>query len=262
MSDKAIWWEKTVEYEYILNHLAPEQFAIPFDGEPEKLGDALFGQKNKFMLIEFKKERSKDCINAERKKFGDSIEDIETNLKSLHENLQRRSNHHFIVYGSCSGSTSKMEVEAANYYQFLNEESEFKVKLNTMKRVMTTRVPFEYYLLVFYWHKKNWKLEVKEEDESSEEGTQDEGIFSSFLKNLKSINSLFDDEKAFVAVSDEKSTSIIPVTNFIEYLLASLKIENAKLQDFENNYKKIVSKILDNKSESKYELYKDLNDFS
>jgi hypothetical protein len=54
-----IWWEKTVEYQFVLaTHLRRTSGALfsPFDGEHEQAGDAVFASpENRWVLVEFKR---------------------------------------------------------------------------------------------------------------------------------------------------------------------------------------------------------------
>jgi len=83
------WWEKTVEYYFIQKHVGDNMFIAPLDGKEEKAGDAIFSANQKWLLIEFK--RNKKSINSEKDKF----EDYEK-AKSC---LQSKDGHHCIVYG-------------------------------------------------------------------------------------------------------------------------------------------------------------------
>jgi hypothetical protein len=65
MAEK-IWWEKTVEYTYVRD-LGIGDFAAPFDGNEEQMGDAVMKRENRWLLIEFK--RTGHQFSSERKKY-------------------------------------------------------------------------------------------------------------------------------------------------------------------------------------------------
>ena len=84
------WWEKTVEYKFIVL-VAQEKklFLAPLADRQERAGDAIFSTNNKWLLIEFKKD--KGCISTEKAKF--------INYQTACNALSSRDKHHHIVYG-------------------------------------------------------------------------------------------------------------------------------------------------------------------
>ena len=84
------WWEKTVEYKFVaLVAQENKLFLAPLADKHERAGDAIFSTKNKWLLIEFKKD--KGCVNSEKAKFVD--------YEAASKTLSSRDNHHHIVYG-------------------------------------------------------------------------------------------------------------------------------------------------------------------
>lgn len=84
------WWEKTVEYFYIMNLIKKDfLFISPLDGNEEKAGDTILSNDNQWILIEFKRDST--SISNEQKKF-ESFHDAKLAL-------QEKDGHHFIVYG-------------------------------------------------------------------------------------------------------------------------------------------------------------------
>ena len=63
------WWEKTVEYFFILNCVGNYMRVAPLDGKEERAGDAIFSKSNNWVLIEFKKDKS--SLVSEKGKFND-----------------------------------------------------------------------------------------------------------------------------------------------------------------------------------------------
>lgn len=52
----AIWWEKTVEYLFVLKHFKNQACIAPLDGLQEKAGDVLLENSGRWTLIEFKRD--------------------------------------------------------------------------------------------------------------------------------------------------------------------------------------------------------------
>ncbi|WP_155641249.1 hypothetical protein [Burkholderia cepacia] len=66
MEEKSGFWEKSVEWAFVRNHLPQTIVAAPLDGSHE-LSDALLGDESRWLLIEFKR-RKQDCT-SEKKKY-------------------------------------------------------------------------------------------------------------------------------------------------------------------------------------------------
>ena len=91
-----IWWEKTVEYQFVLEMAGcGQQFLAPLDGKYEKAGDAITGMDggNSWLLIEFKKD--KKSIRDEKKKYNKGINTAWNDLQEI--NLSHHCHH--IIYG-------------------------------------------------------------------------------------------------------------------------------------------------------------------
>lgn len=86
-----IWWEKTVEYKFLitLHDGGRIDFAAPLSGKHERSsGDAIFGEHEKLVLVEFKRDEGE--IDSEISIFKD--------YKKAQDSLGG-FNHHWIVYG-------------------------------------------------------------------------------------------------------------------------------------------------------------------
>lgn len=92
MNKEPIWWEKTVEYLFVLEAERKVQlkFAAPLSGVQERAGDAIFSSDSTIVLIEFK--RSVNELNSEFDKFVD--------YEVASEDLAVDDKHHILVYGS------------------------------------------------------------------------------------------------------------------------------------------------------------------
>ncbi len=88
---KLKWWEKTVEYLFVAYAVAKKKmaFGIPLDGDHERAGDAIFAAANRWILIEFKRDRT--TIASEKEKFA--------NFETARQMLGASDGHHYIVYG-------------------------------------------------------------------------------------------------------------------------------------------------------------------
>ena len=102
------WWEKTVEYKFIKEYIDLNSFIAPLDGNEEKAGDAIFGQNENFILIEFKKD--KNSIKDEQKKFID--------FNSAKESLSSWDKHHILIYGEVN--SKNLILNAQTYFSEKN----------------------------------------------------------------------------------------------------------------------------------------------
>lgn len=85
------WWEKTVEYAFVHEHVQTNVSVAPLGGIQEKGGDVILGENEKWVLIEFKRKR--DELNSEQSKFDDG------KFVEAKKSLKNRSMHHLLVYG-------------------------------------------------------------------------------------------------------------------------------------------------------------------
>jgi hypothetical protein len=108
-----IWWEKTVEYTFILSlSEADRLFLAPLDGDHERAGDAMLSSGNKWLLIEFK--RNSDAISSEVKKFD--------NYDKAKKELEKQDGHHFLVYG-ISTLNKRIALGARTYFSDASPKS-------------------------------------------------------------------------------------------------------------------------------------------
>lgn len=135
------WWEKTVEYKFIKEYVDIDSFIAPLDGNEEKAGDAIFGENEKFILIEFKKD--KDSIKDEEKKFFD--------FASASNTLSKKDEHHILVYGEIDNQN--LILKAKTY--FSRNDIELSKKFSNGK----TSKEFKKYLDDFLKSKKGSKVE-------------------------------------------------------------------------------------------------------
>ncbi|GAB6906738.1 conserved hypothetical protein [Desulfosarcina cetonica] len=97
------WWEKTVEYMFVLNYFNYDAIIAPMDGVHERIGDALYSKENLFSLIEFK--RYEADISREVDKY--------LNYAEARNALQERDSHHFFIYGKLENG---LQLESKTYF--------------------------------------------------------------------------------------------------------------------------------------------------
>lgn len=121
MSSQSIWWEKTVEYKFILeaDRQLGLQFAAPLSGIQERAGDSVFSTDSKIVLVEFK--RSEHELDTEHDKF--------TDYQVAVNELTGKDNHHFLVYGSIDKIEQQDEfcLHACNYFSRNDADDAFSI---------------------------------------------------------------------------------------------------------------------------------------
>lgn len=107
MKSNPIWWEKTIEYKFIIEAERTKQlqFAMPLSGVQERAGDGVFSSNSKIVLIEFK--RSENELNTEYEKFE--------NYDIAASALNSRDSHHFLIYGSLK-KEGELHLHACTYF--------------------------------------------------------------------------------------------------------------------------------------------------
>lgn len=132
-----LWWEKTVEYFFIQKHVNLDMFVAPLDGNHEKAGDAIFSHESKWVLIEFK--RNKSSIEDEIQKFK--------SFANAKASLELRGKHHLIIYGDSTGN--KFNLSCQEYF------SGTKVDIGLALSSGVEKNDFVLYLRDFISFKKN-----------------------------------------------------------------------------------------------------------
>lgn len=98
------WWEKTVEYYFIRKYVPEEVILSPLAGKHEAGGDLVTGDQDKWLLIEFKVNKS--ALKTEESKYKTY------ELTKVH--LMGSDSHHFLVFGSMD--TGYFDVRASTYF--------------------------------------------------------------------------------------------------------------------------------------------------
>ena len=97
------WWEKTVEYLFVSKYFNYDAIIEPLDGNHERIGDAIFSQDSRFILIEFKRTEAE--TDTEVAKF--------INYETARNELQDRDEHHFFIYGRLEND---LKLECKTYF--------------------------------------------------------------------------------------------------------------------------------------------------
>lgn len=103
------WFEKTVEYAFVMQHAPSLTFAAPLDGNHERAADAIFSIENvRWLLIEFKRKASD--FSSEEDKFR-CYDLAKVALSTAGEHL------HFFVYGALHQDGRQLQLAVARYWQ-------------------------------------------------------------------------------------------------------------------------------------------------
>ena|GEM_PF-1448587 len=117
---KPQWWEKTVEYQFVINNHHKLQIISPLDGNHEKqTSDTILGQDNKFILIEFKCNNNSQ--RAEFNKFK-KVANKKSDAEILKE-IESIKNHqcHFLVYAQLDEEKNRLELFHKEYLSYLGK---------------------------------------------------------------------------------------------------------------------------------------------
>lgn len=135
---KMKWWEKTVEYKFIQEFINLNSLIAPLDGNEEKAGDAIFSNDDKWVLIEFKKDKS--SIASEKKKFND--------YDKAKNALKDKDSHHIIIYGELNEEEKNITLKSQRYF------AEIEKEINETLQVGIKTKEFKEYLEEFLSYKK------------------------------------------------------------------------------------------------------------
>ena len=97
------WWEKTVEYLFVVKYFDEGVMLAPLDGNEERLADTIFSKDNKWVVIEFK--RNEKCIDEEKDKF--------IYYEKARDALSEKNAHHLLIYGKFE---DKLVLECKTYF--------------------------------------------------------------------------------------------------------------------------------------------------
>lgn len=136
-----MWWEKTIEYMFVVTYLNREILMAPLDGDYEAAGDLIAKHGNMWLLIEFK--RNIRDVKSEIKKFAEpSLESFDNAKAALSDN----DGHHFLIFGE-PGCTTPIELKALTYFRHKS------VDPNEVLGCGVTQAEFNSYLNDFLYFK-------------------------------------------------------------------------------------------------------------
>lgn len=169
MEYKSIWWEKTVEYKFILDaeRNIGLQFAAPLSGIQERAGDGVFSSDSRIVLIEFK--RTQNDLDTEHNKFK--------NYEEAAREMTGSDTHHFLVYGSHEKSDEELCLHACNYFS--------RNKIDTVLNILNNGVEssvFQEYLTKL--------VEFKKVDERSSGTVAPESVASAIGVSSKGVSAI------------------------------------------------------------------------
>ncbi|WP_147275268.1 hypothetical protein [Thioalbus denitrificans] len=106
-----MWWEKTVEYLFVVTCMKRDALMAPLDGNHEAAADLVAQQNDRWVLIEFK--RDAQAIDDEVKKFAEPSVDSFESAKAA---LAHEDGHHLLVFGE-KGDDQPIELKAFSYFR-------------------------------------------------------------------------------------------------------------------------------------------------
>ncbi len=108
------WWEKTVEYSFVVQAANKNIFnlLLPLDGDVESIGDAVLGKDSEFFVIEFKKDLSD--LSGEYSKYLNGKSGFLAASEEMIKNPSSRA--HFIIGGKFSERQPFLSLEARRYF--------------------------------------------------------------------------------------------------------------------------------------------------
>ncbi|TPW23421.1 hypothetical protein FH712_10010 [Marinobacter nauticus] len=120
MKNDEIWWEKTVEYKFVIEAERHKglNFAAPLSGVQERAGDGVFSSDSKIILVEFK--RGLADLKTEQDKF--------ICFESAREEMRGKDTHHYLVYGSkAQEAGSDLCLNAKHYFSRKSVDSAMSI---------------------------------------------------------------------------------------------------------------------------------------
>ncbi|WP_029934690.1 hypothetical protein [Thiomicrospira pelophila] len=106
-----MWWEKTVEYLFVITCMNRDALMAPLDGNYEAGADLMARHNDKWVLIEFK--RNAQTIDDEVQKFAEPSLDSYESAKAA---LAEEDSHHLLIFGE-RGDHQPIELKALSYFR-------------------------------------------------------------------------------------------------------------------------------------------------
>lgn len=109
------WWEKSVEYKFIADAVSKSALDLmwPLDGREERVGDAVFSNDAKYLIVEFKDEFS--SFASEYRKYRTKNDSVDGEQKFQEAKVWLGAqNHHLLVCGVAV--SDKLELKVYKYF--------------------------------------------------------------------------------------------------------------------------------------------------
>lgn len=156
---KTMWWEKTVEYKFIIDGLNEGIFTsiAPLDGNEESVGDTLIEfikntDEVNYYIIEFKKEIDNKSRSQEYRKYNGRSKGFKNTKNCIEQHrLKNCSKFHFIIYGKIVNEQFELQID---YYFNLSSKIAFNINLKDAFSNGMTSHQFEEYTQYLTQHKR------------------------------------------------------------------------------------------------------------
>lgn len=170
-----IWFEKSVEYAFVIQAIHLDIFSLifPLDGAIEGIGDTVFAKDSKYIIVEFKltlgdlsaeysKYAAKDGKTG-RAAFVEVIKEIKKMAVDMKTNFYL-GGHHFLVGGELENNinlgagknSKKLKLKIVNYFDAANALNKDRFKFLEMDDIKNAGIPkadFDEYISVLLSHK-------------------------------------------------------------------------------------------------------------
>jgi len=151
------WWEKSVEFSFWAQAIKEGCYISPLDGWHELAGDAFLNDgKNKWLLIEFKKNRS--SIDSEKKKFSASGYEMAKTF------LNDQDSFHFLIFAEELKETDNPEIKRKLSYQTYFSDKK-QPDITGLLKQSVGKNQFDSYLKEYIYYK-----EIKDGDSGEAQG--------------------------------------------------------------------------------------------
>ncbi|OBU10294.1 hypothetical protein [Morganella psychrotolerans] len=152
------WWEKTVEYKFIIDGINEKIFTsvAPLDSAEEAVGDTIIqigldDSLGKFFIIEFKKLLDSKAKSQEYRKYIEKSKGFKKTIACIKSSgkFKRYSNSHFFIYGDMN--YGQFELKIKNYFEFYQDKN---ISLKKAFSNGMTASEFKNYTTYLTQHKK------------------------------------------------------------------------------------------------------------
>lgn len=109
------WWEKTVEYTFVLKAAHKKLFDLflPLDGDVESIGDTVICKDSDFFIVEFKKSLSD--LSGEYSKYNNGKDGYLLAAETMKQDPSSQA--HFLVGGKAIEGKKFLSIEIKRYFE-------------------------------------------------------------------------------------------------------------------------------------------------